>query len=85
MKYLTIALALGAIACNLFFAAPAEARHRHGCHQRFWNNGYGNGNGNWNNGWGRGGCRRQNNWQRGWGNNHGRYRSGLMRNMFRFY
>lgn len=84
MKYLTLALALGAVACNLVFAEPAEARHHHGCHGRSWNNGYGNGN--WNNGWGMGGCRRQNKWQKHWRRNFGGYRtSGLMRNMFRFY
>lgn len=82
MKYLTMALALAAIALNLAFAAPAEARHHHGCHGRNWNNGN-----NWNNGWNMGGYRRHNNYQRHWRNrNCGGYRtSGLMRNMFRFY
>lgn len=83
MKYLTLALALGAIALNLCFAEPAYARHHHGCNGRNWNNG----NSNWNNGWGMGGYRRHNNYSRHWRNrNCGGYRtSSMWRNMFRFY
>lgn len=83
MKYLTLVLALGAIALSLGFAQPAYARHHHGCHGRNWNNG----NSNWNNGWGMGGQRRHNHNSRHWRNrNCGGYRtSSLWRNMFRFY